>query len=79
MRKYNSGLEIKKKIIKALKENPTSLRRLETKLNVGYNPIKLHCKELEFLGIVKITKTIEGSKNGRHYSIAELTEYGKNL
>jgi len=77
MSKYLSGLEIKKKIITILKEKPISLRKLETKLNIGYNPIKLHCKELEFLGVVKITKTKEGSKNGRPYSFVELTNYGK--
>ena len=79
MKKYSTGLEIKKKIIKALQEKPMSLRKLETKLNTGYNPVKLHCKELEFLGIVKIIKTKENSKNGRAYSKVELTEYGKLL
>jgi len=79
MKKYTSGLEIKKKIINALKEKPISLRKLETKLNIGYNSIKLHCKELEFLNIVKITKTKEGSRNGRPYSIVELTNNGKSL
>ena len=79
MKKYSSGLEIKKKIINALKNKSYSLRKLETKLNIGYNPIKLHTKELEVLGIVKITKTKENSRNGRPYSIVELTEYGKRL
>lgn len=79
MKKYTSGLEIKKKIINALREKPISLRKLETKLNIGYNPIKLHCSELEFLGIIKITKTKEGSRNGRAYLLAELTDYGKQL
>ncbi len=79
MGKYASGLEIKQKIINTLKEKPISLRKLETKINTGYNPIKLHCKELEFLGIVKIIKTIKNSKNGRIYSIVELTDYGKKI
>ena len=79
MRAYLSGLDIKKKIIVALREKPLSLRRLETKLNIGYNPIKLHCKELEFLGVVRLIKTKEGSRNGRPYTVAELTEYGKKI
>ncbi len=79
MRHYTSGLEIKRKIINALKEKPYSLRKLETKLNIGYNPIKLHCKELEFLGIVEITKTKEGSRNGRPYSLVKLTSYGASI
>lgn len=79
MRKYTSGLEIKKKIIKKLKEKSYSLRKLETKLNIGYNSIKLHCEELEYLGIIKIEKTSENSKNGRPYLIAKLTDYGKSI
>ena len=79
MKKYSTGLEIKRKIIEALKEKPYSLRKLETKLNVGYNPLKLHCKELEFLGIIEIIKTKEGSRNGRPYTIVKLTDYGKHL
>ena len=79
MRKYSSGLEIKKKIIRILREKPISLRKLETKLNIGYNTIKRHCKELEFLGIIKITKTREGSVNGRPYSKVELTNYSKTI
>lgn len=79
MQRYNSGLEIKKKIIKKLKEQSYSLRKLETKLNLGYNSIKLHCEELEYLGIIEIEKTLENSKNGRSYLIAKLTDYGKSV
>jgi len=79
MRKYNSGLEIKKKIINLLKIKSISLRKLETKLNIGYNTIKRHCNELKYLGIVKIKKTKENSKNGRLCSIVELTNYGRTL
>jgi len=79
MRKYLSGLDIKKRIIQTLKEKSISLRRLETKLNIGYNSLKLHCKELEFLGILKLTKTVENSRNGRSYAIATLTDYGRNI
>ena len=58
--KYLSGLEIKKRILKALKEEKEiSLRRLETKLNIGYNSIKRHCQELEFFRIVNIKKDIQ--------------------
>jgi len=79
MKIYSTGLEIKKKLINALKEKPTSLRKLETKLNLGYNSIKLHIIELEYLGIVKVTKTKENSRNGRSYLISELTDYGRKL
>ena len=79
MRKYLSGLDIKKKIIQALKEKPTSLRKLETSINVGYKTLKLHCKELQFLGILKLTKIAENSRNGRPYTIVILTDYGRSL
>jgi len=79
VKKYATGLEIKKSIIKALKAEPVSLRKLETRLNVGYNSIKRHCEELEYLGVIKVKKTDKGSRNGRPYVLAELTQYGKNL
>jgi len=80
MKKLRSSLEIKKAIIKLLKkEGSLSIRRLDIKLNTGSKTIKAHCKELEFFSIVKITKTKEGSKNGRPYSIVELTDYGKKI
>jgi len=78
MKKLRSSLEIKKAIIRLLKkEGSLSIRRLDIKLNTGSKTIKAHCKELEFFGIVKIRKTKEGSRNGRSYSIVELTDYGK--
>ncbi|AJF63094.1 MAG: hypothetical protein QT11_C0001G0969 [archaeon GW2011_AR20] len=78
--KYLSGLEIKKRILKALKEEKEiSLRRLETKLNIGYNSIKRHCQELEFFRIVNIIKHNKNARNGRPYTSIELTNYGKDL
>ena len=79
MKKYTSGLDIKKKILKALKDKPTSLRKLETHLDIGYNSIKRHSKELEYFGFIKITKTSKDSRNGRPYSLAELTSEGKKV
>jgi len=74
-----SGLDIKKEIIGILRKNNVSLRKLETKLNTNNKTILMHIRELEFLGVVKITKTKEGSRNGKAYSIVELTEYGRKL
>jgi predicted ArsR family transcriptional regulator len=79
MKTYSTGLEIKKKIIQALKGGPVSLRKLETRLNIGYNSIKRHCQELEYLKIVKISKSHKDSVNGRPYFIVELTESGRSL
>ncbi|MBT3865821.1 hypothetical protein HOF78_01815 [Candidatus Woesearchaeota archaeon] len=72
MKKYSSGLEIKKKIVNALQKGPISLRKLETKLNIGYNTLKRHSEELEYFKIIKIEKTKEGSKNGRAYLLISL-------
>ena len=74
---YSTGLEIKKKILHALREGPVSLRKLETKLNTGYIPLKRHCKELEFLGMLNVKQQKMMSKNGRPYTVVELTELGK--
>jgi len=80
MKQLRSSLEIKKAIIRILKkENGLSIRRLDIKLNTGSQTIKSHCKELEFFGIVKIRKTKEGSRNGRPYSVVELTDYGRKI
>ena len=79
MKTLRSGLELKKSIIKLLKEKPHSLRRLDIKLNTSSKTILMHCRELEFLGIVEITKTIEGSRNGRPFMLVKLTENGQKL
>ncbi len=79
MKKLRSGLEIKKEIIKLLKEKDLSLRRLDIKLNTSSKTIQMHCKELEFLGIVKIIEHNKNKANGRPYKIVKLTKYGRNL
>jgi len=79
VKKYATGLEIKKRIIKELKKGPISLRKLETKLNIGYNTLKRHCQELKFFEFVNLEKTTKNMKNGRPYLIIKLTNKGKNL
>lgn len=79
MTKYLTGLEIKKKIISALKEGSISLRKLETRLNVGYNSIKRHCEELAYLNLLTLRTVQEGSKNGRDYILVTLTDNGRKL
>lgn len=72
MKKYSSGLEIKKKIVRALQNGPISLRKLETKLNIGYGTLKRHSEELAYFKIIKLEKTKEGSRNGRPYLLISL-------
>ncbi|MCH7523921.1 MAG: hypothetical protein IIC74_02645 [Bacteroidetes bacterium] len=74
-----SPLELKKDIIKLLREKERSLRELDIKVNCGYRTILNQCEELRFLGIVKLTKHKRSAKTGRPYSTAELTGYGKKI
>ncbi|KHO46079.1 MAG: hypothetical protein QS98_C0005G0026 [archaeon GW2011_AR3] len=61
-------LEIKKQILKILKEErEISVKKLERKVNTNYQTILNNCEELEFFGLVKISKTKEKSLNGREY------------
>jgi len=73
------GLKIKKDIIRELSKEPLSLRKLETKLRTNYNTIRDHCEELEYLGVIEITKHKRNPQNNRPYTTAELTEQGKRL
>ena len=73
-----TGLELKKAIIRALKNNSLSLRRLETKLDTNNKTILMHVKELEYLGVIKIKK-VKNPKNNRISTVVELSEYGKIL
>ena len=69
---YRSGLEIKKRIIDLLKEKECVISYLERKINTSDKVLKRHLKELEYLGIVKITKHEKSPKTGRPYTTAKL-------
>ena len=78
--KRRCGLDIKKKILQSLKENKElSLGKIERKTNANNLTIVNHIKELEFLGIVEITKHKKNKLTGRPYTTVRLTEYGKKL
>lgn len=79
MKRLRFGIETKGGIIKLLKKSNLSLRALDIKLNTGSKTILMHCKELEFLGIIKLEHYNKNPKNGRPYTIVKLTEYGKKL
>lgn len=79
MSKLRSGLEIKKAIIKYLKDSELSLSMLERKINTNNETILMHCQELEYLGIVKIINHEKSKVNGRPYKTVKLTEYGREL
>ena len=71
--KRRDGLEIKKKILKVLKENgETSLGELERKTNANNKTILNHIKELEFFDKVEIIKHKKSEKTGRPYTSVRL-------
>lgn len=66
-------LDIKKKILKILKDNgEMSLRELDIKANTNYQTIRDQIKELEYFGIVEIVKHAKSEKTGRPYTTVRL-------
>lgn len=66
-------LNIKKEILRALKENgELSLRELDIKVNTSYQTIRDQVKELEFFGKVEIIKHDKSEKTGRPYTSVKL-------
>lgn len=74
-----SGLGIKKAIVEQLRKHECSLRELETKTNTGYAPIKKHCQELAFFDIIELVRCERSAFNGRPYTVARLTQKGREL
>ena len=67
------GLDIKKKILKILKENgEMSLGEIERKTNTNNLTILNHIKELEFFGKIKMIKHEKNEKTGRPYTSVKL-------
>ncbi len=77
--KYRTGLKIKKEIIELLKKREHVISQLERKINTSDKVLKRHLTELEYLGIVKITKHKKSSKTGRPYTTVELIPSMRNL
>ena len=69
---YRSGLEIKKSILKFLKEGEQVISQLERKINTSDKVIKRHIKELAFLNIVEIIEHKRNEKTGRPYTSIRL-------
>jgi hypothetical protein len=73
------GLEIKRSIIKSLAHGALSLHALERKARTGSQSIALHCKELAFLGVLRLERHERHPKTGRPYTTATLTKLGRAL
>jgi len=73
-------LDIKKAILKTLKnKGEMSLKSLEIKVNTGSQTIQTQIQELEFLGIVNVTKNDKNKSTGRPFTNVGLSSYGKKL
>jgi len=67
-----SALEIKKEIIKQLRNKAMTPRRLQEKVNTDGKTINRQLKELEYFGIVVIKKHKRHKRTGRPYSMVKL-------
>ena len=67
-----TALEIKKEILKLLKQKEMSLRELESKVNTNYETIRTQIKELEYFGFVKVIKHERSDVNGRPFRSVRL-------
>ncbi len=71
-----TSFDIKKKILSLLKQEPMSYAQLERKTNTGFVTIKNNCEELEIYGFLRIGKSKNHPKNGKGYSVINITEKG---
>lgn len=71
--KKRKPLDIKKKILQVLKENKElSLRKIDIKVNTGYKTIRDQVEELEFFGLIEVTKHKKNLRTGRPYTSVRL-------
>lgn len=67
------SLEIKKQILKILKEQgELSLRDLDIKVNTSYQTIRDQIEELKFFELVEIIQHAKSEKTGRPYTTVRL-------
>ncbi len=71
-----TSIEIKKKILGAIKEKPLSFAKLERRIDTGFRTIKSNSLELESFGFVKIEKIKKHSANGRPSFLVKITSRG---
>jgi len=73
-----SSFEIKKKILRCVREKSLSFAELERRINTGYRTIKANAEELEQFGKVKI-EGIKHRANGRQAYMVSITGQGLKL
>ena len=71
-----TSYEIKKEILRCVREKPASYAELERKVNTGFRSIKQNCDELALFEQVKVTQLKKSAANGRPYSLVSITKEG---
>lgn len=67
-----TALDIKKEILRLLKQKEMSLREIESKVNTNFQTIKTQIKELEYFGLVKVIRHEKSDINGRPFTSVKL-------
>lgn len=57
--------EIKKQILMAVRERPSSYAELERRVDTGFRTIKANCEELSDYGYITVEKVERDPANGR--------------
>jgi len=70
-----SSYEIKRKILLAVKEKPSTYAQLERKVNTGYRSIKSNCEELEKFDLLEI-KSMLHPANKKQSHLVKITHQG---
>ena len=73
--KRRVALEIKKEILKLLKDKELSLRKLETKVDTNYKTIKTQVKELEYFGFIKVIHHDKSKHTGKPFTTVKLIKH----
>ncbi len=75
-----TSLELKKEILTVLRDGKThSYAELERKVNSNWQTIRVHCKELEIFGSVKVEQKESHEKNNKPYFEVSITRYGRDV
>ena len=70
------SIEIKRRILLAIRERSLSFAQLERKVNTGYRTIKSNCLELESFGFIEIERIKKHEANGKPSFLVKITSRG---
>ncbi|HLD97452.1 MAG TPA: hypothetical protein VI934_03860 [Candidatus Nanoarchaeia archaeon] len=69
--------EIKKDILRVLREKPATYAELERKIDTGYRTIKANCEEMQDYGYITVERVDKHPANGRPSFKVKLSETGR--